>query len=107
MLVLPAALWYAAAAARYMSYARTPQGIFFRSGVWTKKISATLMEKVQVVSLGQSPFDRRWRMAALDVDTAGAGPASHRIRIPYLEEDVARGLLAGLYERTQASEFRW
>ena len=38
----------------------------------------------------QSPFDRRWKMAKLSVDTAAAGPADHRIKIPLLDEDFAR-----------------
>ena len=96
--LVPAALWYARASIRAMSYARLPDGIAFRSGVWTRKVSATLADRVQVVSLVQSPFDRRYQMASISVDTAGAGPAGHRIDVPYVEESIARGLQEELVE---------
>ncbi|MEW6073418.1 MAG: PH domain-containing protein [Planctomycetota bacterium] len=89
---LPLALWHATVAARILAYARTAGGVAFRSGAWTRAVSATRGENVQAVLLSESPFDRRWAMASLRVDTAGAGPAGHRIDIPYLERDVAARL---------------
>jgi putative membrane protein len=105
--VLPLALWHAAAAARVLAYGRTARGIAFRSGVWTRATSATLGEKVQVVALSESPFDRRWKMASLSVDTAGAGPAGHRIRVPFLERAVADRLYEELAGEAGRSVLRW
>jgi membrane protein YdbS with pleckstrin-like domain len=62
---------------------------------------------MQTVSMGQSPFDRRRRMASVAVDTAGAGNLGHRIHIPFLDVDVAESILRRLYAETCASEFRW
>ena len=59
--------------------------MLFRSGVFARATSAVKFEKIQSVSLSESFFDRRWSMATLQVDTAGAGPAGHRISVPYLE----------------------
>ena len=53
-------------------------------------MSVTFFEKIQVVRLDESPFDRRWKMATLCIDTAAAGPADHRIHIDYLTGDFAR-----------------
>ena len=103
----PLAVWHARASLRHTSYGLTENGIVFRSGVLTRNTSTTLFERIQVVSLRQSPFDRRHNMATLQVDTAGAGPAGHTIAIPYLEMGVARELLDDLSARIEGSDFRW
>jgi membrane protein YdbS with pleckstrin-like domain len=62
---------------------------------------------MQTVSMNQSPFDHRKRMASVAVDTAGAGSTGHRINIPFLDVAVAEGILSRLYEETRRTEFRW
>jgi putative membrane protein len=86
---LPPVLYATILRTRSIRYARTHDGIVFRSGVLTRKTSITFFEKIQSVSVVQSPFDRRWKMAQLAVDTAAAGPADHRIEIPMLDQSVA------------------
>ncbi len=71
-------------------YQRTPWGIVFQSGVWTQKCSFTFFESIQWVRVEQSPFDRKWKMARLVLDTPAAGPADHEIAIELIEEDWAR-----------------
>ena len=71
-------------------YARTDQVILYRSGIFTKKTSLTFFEKIQTVLVSETPFDRRWNMATLCIDTAAAGPAEHLIHIGYLENEFAR-----------------
>lgn len=80
---------YAFKKSRAMRYARTDYGVVYRSGLFTKKISLTFFDRIQALRIEQSPFDRRWRMAKLSVDTAASGPAEHTIRIPYLAEECA------------------
>ncbi len=74
---------------RSLQYARTEQGVVFRSGVLIRKTSMTFFEKIQSIQIQQSPFDRRWGMAKLSVDTAAAGPAEHRIEVPMLDASLA------------------
>ena len=80
---------YARKKAKSKRYSRTDWGLVFRSGTWNQKCSMTFFEKIQSVSYSQSPFDRRWNMAKLSIDTAAAGPADHRIQIGYLNFEVA------------------
>ncbi len=89
LLLLPAMIFWALKKGRSHSYARTPFGVAYRSGLVTRKTSLTFFERIQSVTYKQSPFDRRWRMARLAVDTAAAGPAEHVIEIPYLAADFA------------------
>ncbi len=70
-------------------YSRTEWGLIFRSGTWAQKCSMTFFDKIQNVSYSQSPFDRRWKMANLSIDTAASGPADHRIQISYLDSEFA------------------
>ncbi len=72
-----------------LMYARGASAVYFRSGIFTRKMSMTFFEKIQNVEVLQSWFDRRWSMAALVVDTAAAGPAQHRIWPRYLPDAFA------------------
>lgn len=103
---VPLAVWHALASFRLTAWARTPVGLVFRSGVMTRKVSVTFYDKMQVISLKETLFDRRHKMASLKVDTAGAGPADHKIDIPYLPREVARRQLDDLFERAQQAAFR-
>jgi len=105
--VLPAAWLIARRWVRNAGWALTDKAIFFRSGWPGRHTSVVRFANMQTVSLKQSPFDRRYGMAALAVDTAGAGNLGHRIQIPYLDADVAAKTLRRLYDETCATEFRW
>jgi putative membrane protein len=92
---------------RRTGYALTDHAILFRSGWLGRQISAVRFINMQTVSMTQSPFDRRKRMASVAVDTAGAGGMGHRIQIPFLDVEVAERILRRLYDETRATEFRW
>jgi putative membrane protein len=94
----PLLILWAIKKGRSHSYARTPFGVAYRSGLLTRKLSLTFYERIQSVSFKQSPFDRRWKMAVLSVDTAAAGPAEHVIEIPLLQADFARDEFSALRE---------
>jgi len=106
LLLIPLAVWHAMASARFTAWAMTGTGVLFRSGVWTRRVSATLFDRIQVVSLGRTPLDRRLGMASLHIDTAGSGAAGHRIRIPYLDDPVAERLLGELSQAAEAAPWR-
>ncbi|MCD4749832.1 MAG: PH domain-containing protein [Thermoanaerobaculales bacterium] len=92
---------------RHAGYALTEHAIYFRSGWLSRQISVVRFVNMQTVSIRQTPFDHRKRMATVAVDTAGAGATGHRIRIPFLDVDVALSILQRLYAETRSTEFRW
>ena len=98
--VAHAVLW-----ARRTSFALTDDGLLYRTGVLTRQTTATFFDKLQVVSLRRSPFDRRHRMATLTVDTAANGQAP--IQIPYVEEEVAADLFRTLSAQAEITALRW
>ena len=89
VIALPLFMAWATKKSRSMNYARMESGVVYRSGILNRKTSLTFFEKIQAVRIDQSPFDRRWNMARLSVDTAAAGPAEHLIEIPMLDQSWA------------------
>jgi putative membrane protein len=107
LVILPTAWLITRRWVRRAGYALTDGAIYFRSGWLGRQISVVRFGNMQTVSMHQSPFDRRKRMASLAVDTAGAGNMGHRIRIPFLDVGVAGLILNRLYTETRVTEFRW
>ena len=104
---LPLAWLIARRWVRNAGWALTDDAIFFRSGWPGRNTSVVRFANMQTVSMKQSPFDRRYGMARVAVDTAGAGAVGHRVEIPYLDARVAAQTLHRLYAEGCASEFRW
>lgn len=96
IVLLPLFLWIAHRQAKAMRYARSGPFVVFRSGMLTRKCSCAFVDKIQTLKLSESPFDRRWNMATLTVDTAAAGPAEHKIEVKYLDANVAQREYANL-----------
>lgn len=90
---------------RNLGWARTEHAIYFRSGWLWKAVTIVPVPKVQAVELHESPFDRRWRMASVAVDTAGAG--AHAIDVPYLSRAVAEKLRTAVAAQAAATTYRW
>lgn len=91
-------LWHARVEIGVLAHVRSPGLIGLRSGALTRRESIVRTERAQVLEARQSPFDRRWGMATVRVDTAGAGAAEHSVSIPYQEIDAARSLVEELLE---------
>lgn len=85
----PVLLFLARKETRARRYSRPTWGVAYQSGWIVRKLSLAFHDRIQGVALYESPFDRRWGMAKLSVDTAAAGPAEHSVEIRYLEKHVA------------------
>ena len=107
LLLIPMGIWHALKRARAMRYARDEQTVMFRSGVFTRKCSVTFIDKIQALAVKQSPFDRRWKMASLCVDTAASGPADHKIEVNLLDERFAETEFASIAASSSESTIRW
>ena len=90
---------------RSLGWARTDEAIYFRSGWLWKSVTIVPISKVQCVALQESPFDRRWQMASVAVDTAGAG--AHAVDVPYLPRAVAEQLRMAVATQAAATTYRW
>ncbi|HEY5808520.1 MAG TPA: PH domain-containing protein [Povalibacter sp.] len=78
-------------------WALTRDVILFRHGWLTRRLVVAPRNRLQSVKFSTSPFDRRYRMANVSLDTAGAGSLSTSIRIPLLPVKVALRLANALY----------
>ncbi len=103
----PLAVLNARQQVKHMGYACQSGVLLFRSGWVWRKLSMARTSKIQAVTMAQSPFDRRYRMSRLRVDTAGAGQTGHDLEIPYLDWDVASALYRSLGTEAAQTAFRW
>ncbi|HEX7046060.1 MAG TPA: PH domain-containing protein [Gammaproteobacteria bacterium] len=93
--VMPLLWLYARMYVKYTRWALHDDFFVFRRGWLTRRLSIAPRNRIQSVRVSESPFDRRYRMAGLGVDTAGA--SAGQIRIPFLDRDAARMLAHALY----------
>ena len=96
LVALPALILFARKKAISRKYARIANAVVYRTGVFGRKTSVTFFDKLQNVACFETPFDRRWKMATLAIDTAAAGPAGHQIVTPYLDAEFAKRELEAL-----------
>ncbi len=104
------AIWAWVYADRYVACLGWAVGdgtVAFRSGWLWRRTSVARFAKIQVVSLRETPFDRRREMARVRVDTAGASSGSHDIQIPYLPAATARRIGEELALQAARTAFRW
>lgn len=92
--VIPLLWLHAHLYVKYTGWALHEDFFAVRRGWLTRRLSVTPRNRVQAVRLSESPFDRRYGMASLLVDTAGA--RSRQLRIPYLDGDAATELMRAL-----------
>lgn len=94
---IPLAWMHAHLYTKHTRWALARDAVMFRSGWLTRRLTIVPRDRVQVLSIDASPFDRRSRMANIYVDTAGGGAMRAGIRIRYLAADVAESLAIALY----------
>jgi putative membrane protein len=107
LILVPFAWLNARLYVKHTAYALVPGAVFFRSGWWNRRLSVARFSKIQSLERGESPFDRRHRMASLRVDTAGATRVGHSIDTAYLDAGVATRLMSELYDAAGRTAFRW
>jgi len=81
---------------RALGYAEQGQFVLARAGVWTRRIWVVPHSKVQFVSVSQSPFQRRLKLANLEVQTAGSRVIKEArvIDLPAAEAEALQDALA-------------
>lgn len=92
---LPVFWLYARMYVKYTGWALDDRFFAFRRGWLTRRLSVMPRNRIQGVRVSESPFDRRYHMAGLGVDTAGA--SAGQVSIPYLDRHAAMALAHALY----------
>lgn len=108
--LLLASTWAVIGARQYVAHlgwSETDEVVVMRSGWLWKQVTLARVNKIQAVTLYQTPFDRRAAMARVRVDTAGAREMSHRIDVPYLDVVTARDLHQRLSAQAAVTAFKW
>ncbi|WP_407352975.1 PH domain-containing protein [Luteimonas sp. R10] len=107
LLWIPWSAFVARQHARRAGYAFDDQLVAVREGWWSRHWRFAELDKLQALQLRQSPLDRRFGMASLWLDSAGAGTLAPPLRIRYLPEGDARALLARIGSEIAKRRLRW
>jgi putative membrane protein len=92
---------------QHLGWAAHEEVVLMKSGWIWRQVTVARINKIQAVSMHQSPFDRRAAMARVKVDTARAGEFSQRVDVPYLDQHVAQQLADRLSTAAANTAFRW
>lgn len=101
------AILYAHLKVKYTAYGMTDRAVWFRTGWLYRTWRAVRYNKIQAVSIAESPFDRRHTHAAVKIDTANAGVMQDAILIPYLARSAADTAYERFASKAAVAEFRW
>jgi putative membrane protein len=89
---IAAAMWYSRKRAERLGWAVGAEQFLFRNGVIGERLILVRKEKLQVLRLHQSYFQRRLGLASVEVGTAGMGLLG-LVTLPDLELDTASELM--------------
>jgi putative membrane protein len=110
LLAIPMLIWAVVSTrqhVRRLAWLASGALVAFRSGWLSEAETFVRVNRVQSVTLRESPLDRRAGMAGVRVDTAGAGEWSHRVDVPYLARSVAVDLQHQLVRSAARTDFEW
>jgi len=107
VLMIPVIFLYAKNFVKKTAYYINDDIICFKSGVWFGKQSFVKISKIQTVEILESYFDRRNKMATLEIDTAGSNPVLHHVKIPYLELEDAYKMRDFIQGKLKDIDFDW
>jgi len=105
--MIPMTYFYAKKYVKKTAYFINGDIICFKSGIWFSKQSIVKISKIQTVEIIESYFDRKNKMATLEIDTAGSNPLLHHVKIPYLEVGHAYKLRNFINKKLNLSQFDW
>lgn len=99
LLALTAAWAHARAWARFAGYAVHADWLAYRSGVWSQRWVIVMPQRLQSVSVLETPFDRRAGMQRLRADAQGGARSGRALDIGYLSPAQARALRERVWAR--------
>ncbi len=107
LVVLPVLLWRGHRQAARCAYADNGQLVAWRRGWWRRSWHFARIDKLQAVRLSQSPLQRRFGMASLLLDTAGASPFGSPLQLHHLALPEAQALSLRLVSQMARGRLRW
>jgi putative membrane protein len=92
VVLAPFAIMLATRQSRAIHYAAAATQVWLWQGWQWRTLQLTWVDRVQVIAVRESPFDRRHGMASVVVDTAAGGGLGARMSIPFLDAATAQAL---------------
>lgn len=107
LLWLPWSVFLARQHARRAGYSFDGELVAVREGWWSRHWRWAEVDKLQALRLTRGPLDRRFGMATLWLDTAGANPLEAPLRLRFLPLAQAERLLQDINQHVAGKPLRW
>lgn len=107
IVAFPIFSWLAIKKSKAKRFAQLDWGVAYQSGLFVKKMSFAFFNRFQTLQISASPFDKRWHMATLSIDTAAAGPAEHVVEVDYLDSAFAQAQFVQLQAAAAKHQPEW
>ena len=88
--------WFARVRIFHTRYAITKQGLWLRTGYFSRRWRLVPHGHIQAVETVASPFDRRKGLARILVDAPSSPAGFHAVSIPFLAASTAEEIRRGL-----------
>ncbi|KAA3641616.1 MAG: hypothetical protein DWP95_06445, partial [Proteobacteria bacterium] len=105
--LVPYLWWYSGRYVAKAAYTHNRQMVGSRLGVFFHHMQFVNIQKIQNISWHQSPFDRRYGMARLTVDTAGSSQVSQPVRLFYVYDKSIQPIYQSITRQVADSRFVW
>lgn len=107
LLLIPYLYWYSVRYVKAAAYTHNKQLLGTRLGVFFHHFQFATIHKIQNITWQQSPFDRRYGMARLMVDTAGSNQMAQPVRLFYVYDSDIKPIYQTLTKQVADSRFVW
>ncbi len=107
LIMVPYAWWYAGQYVRKAAFTHNRHVVGSRSGVFFHQQQFVDIYKIQNIKWHQTPFDRRYTMARLTVDTAGSSVMAQPVSLHYVFDDRLQPIYRNLIQQVADSRFVW
>ncbi|GAA4810774.1 hypothetical protein GCM10011365_13970 [Marinicella pacifica] len=107
LMMVPYAWWYAGQYVRKAAFTHNRQVVGSRLGVFFHQQQFVDIHKIQNIKWHQTPFDRRYTMARLTVDTAGSSVMSQPVSLHYVLDERLQPIYQNLTQQVAESRFVW
>ena len=107
LLLVPYLGWYSGRYIKAAAYTHNKQLVGNRLGVFFHHLQFVNINKIQNIIWQQSPFDYRYGMARLKVDTAGSNIMSQPVQMFYVYDVDIQPIYRSLTKQVAASRFVW
>lgn len=107
LVLLPYCWWYSGRYVAKAAFIHNDCLVGSRAGVFFHQLQFVDINKIQNIKWHQSPFDRRYAMSRITVDTAGSSVMAQPVSLFYVYDERIQPVYQNLTQQVAKSRFVW